>query len=297
MKKILFLTFVFILFSVGNAQVELDITKSDLSKDVCLTTDMGEIIFRLSDETPKHRNNFIKLVNKGFYDGLAFHRVIEHFLVQTGNPRTRATPKVIPEVPYTLPAETNPNLFHKRGAINAARMGDDTNPSQASSGTQFTIIQGKTYTDSTLAVAEKRINTWLAYNRIINHPEHKPNFEKYATLLEQSDSLKASVNDKNQDVLKEIENELVRLKAQLDSLTKIEVATTTGYSYPQSHREVYKTFGGAAHLDQNYTVFGEVVKGMDIVDRIAAVATDEADKPLKDVRILTAKMIDRKSYD
>jgi len=168
MKIALSLVFVFLFFSMSNAQIEPGVLKSDLSKDVCLTTDMGEIVFRLSDETPKHRTNFIKLVNQGFYDSISFHRVIENFLVQTGDPETRPTPKTLPEDPYTLPAEPHPSLFHKRGAINAARMGDDTNPSQASSGTQFTIIQGKTYTDSTLAVAEKRINNWLAYNKIID---------------------------------------------------------------------------------------------------------------------------------
>jgi len=251
---IIIVCFIFV-FSACDKEIEKGVMKSDLSKDVELITDYGTIILRLSDETPKHRNNFIKLVNQKAYDGVSFHRVINNFLIQTGDmgPDTSG-------LSYMIDAEFRPNLLHKRGAVNAARMGDDENPGRSSDGTQFTIIQGNTYNDSTLAIAEKRINTWLAYNKVINKPEHKSDLDK------------------------------------LDSLTNIELMTMDHYSFPEAHREIYKTLGGAAHLDQNYTVFGEVVKGMKIVDSIAGVETDSQDKPINDVRIISARMIKRKSY-
>lgn len=251
---IIIVCFIFV-FSACDKEIEKGVMKSDLSKDVELITDYGTIILRLSDETPKHRNNFIKLVNQKVYDGVSFHRVINNFLIQTGDmgPDTSG-------LSYMIDAEFRPNLLHKRGAVNAARMGDDENPGRSSDGTQFTIIQGNTYNDSTLAIAEKRINTWLAYNKVINKPEHKSDLDK------------------------------------LDSLTNIELMTMDHYSFPEAHREIYKTLGGAAHLDQNYTVFGEVVKGMNIVDSIAGVETDSQDKPINDVRIISARMIKRKSY-
>mgnify|MGYP001766591712 CR=1 FL=1 len=251
---IIIVCFIFV-FSACDKEIEKGVMKSDLSKDVELITDYGTIILRLSDETPKHRNNFIKLVNQKVYDGVSFHRVINNFLIQTGDIGQDTS-----GLSYMIDAEFRSDLFHKRGAVNAARMGDDQNPERSSDGTQFTIIQGNTYNDSTLAIAEKRINTWLAYNKVINKPEHESDLDK------------------------------------LDSLTNIELMTMDHYSFPEAHREIYKTLGGAAHLDQNYTVFGEVVKGMNIVDSIAGVETDSQDKPINDVRIISARMIKRKSY-
>ncbi|MFT5735810.1 MAG: cyclophilin family peptidyl-prolyl cis-trans isomerase [Maribacter sp.] len=284
--------FAVVLFSACDTEVEKGVMKSDLSKDVSLTTELGEIVFRLSDKTLKHRNNFIKLVNPGFYDSISFHRVIENFLVQTGNPETRATPTIVAETPYTLPAEIDASLFHKRGAVNAARMGDDANPKQESSGTQFTIIQGRTYTDSTLAVAEKRINNWLAYNALSNNPKHKTYFKTYTELLLKIDTL----NSSDKALAEVLEFSYKEMKSRLDSLAKLATSTITPYAYPQAHRAAYKTNGGAAHLDQNYVIFGEVIKGIDVVDRIAAVQTDSLDKPISDVLILYTKMIERTLY-
>lgn len=288
--------FIVVLFSACDTEVEKGVIKSDLSKDVSLTTELGEIVFRLSDKTPRHRNNFIKLVKQGFYDSIAFHRVIENSLVQTGNSETRATPSIVPETPYTLPAEIDANLFHKRGAINAARMGDDSNPKQKSSGTQFTIIQGRVYTDSSLVIAEKRINNWLAYNTLINNPKYKTYFETYSDLVLQKDSLNFSENEEDKLLAKVLELAFKEMKSKLDSFTKLIASNTTPYTYPEAHRNMYKTNGGAPHLNQNYVVFGEVVKGMDVVDRIAAAQTDSLDKPISNVRILYTKMIERPLY-
>ncbi|HSH19050.1 MAG TPA: peptidylprolyl isomerase [Draconibacterium sp.] len=138
------------------------------------STEFGNIIVRLSDETPKHRNNFIKLVNQHFYDSLLFHRVIDHFVIQTGDPDSKIAETAQPlgdsDLPYTVPAEFSQNLFHKRGALNTAR---DDNPERASSSTQFTFIQGKIYTDIMIMIAEKRINNWLAYKLVIRQPENQ----------------------------------------------------------------------------------------------------------------------------
>ena len=265
-----------------NPIIEQGVRKNDLKKDIEFCTEYGTIILRLSDETPIHRNNFIKLVNQHFYDSLLFHRVINHFVIQTGDPDSKLAKTGEPlgesDIPYTIPAEFNPNLFHKRGALNAAR---DDNPERASSSTQFTFVQGRVYTDSLLEIAEKRINNWLAFNKVIHQPENSylvMKLEEFKKQQTHSDSIKMILE-------------------QLNNLAKIELENTTPYKIPEAHRQIYKTVGGAAHLDQNYTVFGEVVKGMDVVDSIAKVQTDSLDRPLNDVRIISAKLIKRKNYN
>ncbi len=244
-----------------------------------LVTDFGTVVFRLSDETPLHRNNFIRLVKQGFYDGLLFHRVINDFLLQTGDPdsRTSAPGDVVgaTDLPYTIPPEFTPNLFHKRGAINAAR---SDNPERASSSTQFTIIQGRLYNDSTLAVAEGRINGWLQDNRMVNNPQ----YQELVTLLRQLEEEMPGSDS------------LANVQERKEALTTRLRQDTPRYTIPADHRETYKTIGGAAHLDQNYTVFGEVISGMEVVDRIAAVPTDGRDRPLEDVRIITARLVSRR---
>ena len=281
-----FLLFIVIISVFGcDSEIEEGVMKSDLSKNVEMVTDFGTIVMRLSDETPKHRNNFIKLVNQKFFDSLLFHRVIENFIIQTGDPESKLNNSEkelgTSDLPYKIPAEINNKLFHKRGALNAAREGDNSNPEQASSSTQFTIVQGRVFNDSTLDHALSRVNNWLAYNKIIHSHEHKSKFEELQNIIKnynQADSL-----------------QYMSIKKDFDSLTELEVKTMKPYKYPEAHRTVYKTLGGAAHLDQNYTVFGEVVKGMEVVDSIAAVATNGS-RPINDVRIITARLIKRKEY-
>lgn len=262
------------------------VRKRDIKRDIELVTNKGSIIFRLYDNTPQHRNNFLKLVNQSYYDSVIFHRVINNFLIQTGDPDSkRANSEAVlgnGELPYMIPAEINPENFHKRGAVNAARTGDLENPEQASSSTQFTFIQRKPLSDSLINVGERRINYYKAYNRVVRNPANKK-----------------LVNRLRQLINSETKNDSISvLESKLNELAKVEQAQMVPYRIPEAHRQVYKTIGGTPHLDQNYTVFGEVIKGMDTIDRIATVETRKKDdRPLKDVRILKVKLIKRKNYD
>lgn len=239
-------------------------------QDVELLTQRGTIVLRLSDDTPKHRDNFTRLVNLHQLDSLNFYRIIQTFLIQTG--------KDLPsEFPALVEPEFRPNLFHKRGALNGAREGDDYNPTQSSAALHFTIITGKVQTDSMLDKAEKRINRGIAYNKVIRDPKNADLFARLKAHLE------AGSNPL----------ELKEIQAELEALTQKELSTMTMYRIPESQRKIYKTKGGAPHLDQNYTVFGEVVRGMDVVESIAAAKTGEYDKPLQDILILKARMIKR----
>jgi cyclophilin family peptidyl-prolyl cis-trans isomerase len=214
-------------------QPDIKITKKDRKKDIEMVTTEGSIILRLSDSTPIHRDNFLKLIKSGFYNGVSFHRVMAQFMIQAGDPKTKGDSLLKLEKSkdtlYTLPAEFRLGLFHKRGALAAARTPDEVNPLKASSGNQFYIVQGRKFTDL--------------------------------------------------------------------SLDSVETNRLKGRKIPSSYREVYKTIGGAPHLDQNYTVFGEVVSGMEIVDKIASTPTSGrigGDKPIKDIKIIETKLVSRK---
>jgi peptidyl-prolyl cis-trans isomerase B (cyclophilin B) len=224
----------FLLTAPGQAigQEAVELKKKDRKKDVLMVTTKGNITLRLSDSTPLHRDNFLKLVKLHYYDSITFHRIIRQFMIQAGDPKTKSPfpGKVQGEGDpgYTIPAEFRPGLFHKRGALAAARKGDDVNPEKASSGSQFYIVQGRQFTDT--------------------------------------------------------------------GLDSVETFRLNGRKIPEGHRTVYKTIGGAPHLDQGYTVFGEVVSGLEIVDLIASVPTSGksgGDKPLEDIRIVEMKLIRR----
>lgn len=239
---------------------------------ILIKTTMGDIKLKLYDNTPIHRDNFILLINNNFYDGIAFHRIIKNFMIQAGDHDSRINSgQSFPDSlrTYTIPAEFNKLNFHKKGALAAAREGNDINPSMRSSGTQFYIVQGIKYNDDELDLAEKRINSNIKqalFNRLIK---------------ETADSSKLSGNNLSDAEIQE------RASIKMfDYLT-----TNKDYKIPEDQRQVYKTIGGVPRLDGTYTVFGEVIDGLDVVDRIASVQTDSNDKPINDVRIIKIKII------
>jgi peptidylprolyl isomerase len=239
---------------------------------ISIVTTLGEIKLKLFDGTPLHRDNFIKLVNKGFYDGISFHRVIKDFMIQAGDPLTKSTPATgVPDSlkTYTIPAEFNNQYFHKRGALAAARQGNDVNPEMRSSGTQFYIVQGVKYTDDELNIAEQRINSnkkQVLFNKLIK---------------ETADSVRLSGKILSDGEIQEIAS--VKMFQYLTN--------NKDYKLSEEQRKIYKETGGTPRLDGSYTVFGEVTEGIDIVDKIAAVPTDSNDKPVTDIKIIKIKII------
>ncbi len=219
-KKICFIV-VFLSFLFGANAQKIDKQRGNTDKVyyVKIETTYGDIVVKLYNETPKHRDNFLKLVKEGTYDGVLFHRVIQNFMIQGGDPNSRNAKKGEMlgngELGYTLPAEFVPSLYHKKGALAAARQADQVNPEKRSSSCQFYIVQGE--------------------------------------------------------------------KWDAEKLKRVE--TSMGKSFTKEQAEVYATLGGTPFLDGDYTVFGEVVEGLEVVDKIAAVACGPMNRPLEDVKM------------
>lgn len=238
---------------------------------VDITTSLGDIKVLLYGDTPKHRDNFVKLVNEGFYNGVLFHRVINEFMIQAGDPESKNAPagKMLGsgDPGYTLEAEfVYPKHFHKRGALAAARTGDDMNPERRSSGSQFYIVTGKAYNESQLAQMEKQMAMMQKqeiFNKLVE--EHR-------------DSVMAMRRNRDQAGLQKLQEELV-------AITEQKAAENPAKMTPEQ-RQAYSTIGGTPHLDGSYTVFGEVIEGMDVVDKIQNVETGAADRPVEDVKII-----------
>ncbi len=192
MKSTAIFIFGFILLSLFGCDKE-NVKKSDFLKDVEMITDYGSIIIRLSDETPMHRANFIKLVNEKFYDSIAFHRVIENFVIQGGNPTTKPSKAYDgngdPKLSYTIDSEIRPDLFHKRGSLGAARTGHISNRNRLSSGFQFYIVQRGPRVDSTLNIDLERVNKQIAFNTVINNPPISSDIDTYINLKEKLELL------------------------------------------------------------------------------------------------------------
>lgn len=226
MKKF-FATLVLCLAAIG-IQAQTD----NIRHEIEMVTDSGKIVIALYNETPQHRDNFLKNVKEGVYDGQLFHRVIKDFMIQAGDPASKTATKGQmlgdSDDKYSVPAEiVYPKLFHKRGAVAAARESDDVNPQRASSATQFYIVWGRKFSDNQLAWAQERI-------------------DKYT-------------------------NGQIKITPEIGN--------------------IYKTVGGTPHLDGSYTVFGEVLEGLDIVERIQTATTDDNDRPINDIRIVKATVI------
>ena len=250
----------------------------DTQQKVKVETTLGDVVIKLYNETPNHRDNFLKLVEQGTYEGTLFHRVIKDFMIQAGDPDSKDAPagKSLGsgDVGYTIPAEiVYPELFHKKGALSAARQGDQVNPEKASSGCQFYIVTGNVYTEESIIGLENQMN---------ESKVHKI-FEELAR-KHMKDIYKLR---KDQD-----EEGLMNLQEQLIEQAETEAAAQPQFSFTPEQIQAYTTVGGTPHLDQEYTVFGEVVEGIEIVDQIQEVETDRNDRPNADVRILKMSIID-----
>ncbi len=232
MKKIISISILLLIVGITSVGAQSKKTKNPEAKSineketfVLIKTSLGDLKIKLYNETPLHRDNFIKLVKEGYLNQTLFHRVIKGFMIQGGDPDSKTATKGQmlgnggPD--YTIPAEFVASKFHKKGALSAARTGDNVNPEKASSGSQFYVVQGKTYTDSELTQYEQRLG------------------EKFTT----------------------------------------------------AERDAYKTLGGTPHLDGSYTVFGELVEGFDVLDKIAAVACDRNNRPQEDVVMISLEII------
>ncbi len=218
MKKLSFLAIFLLSVAFGFSQTNYSQYIDDTTHTyVLIETNYGNMVVKLYNETPLHRDNFVKLVREGFYDGLLFHRVINNFMIQGGDPNSKDAPAGVQlgdgNLGYTIPAEFNPALFHKKGALAAARMGDNVNPKKESSSCQFYLVQGQVWNDQVLNMFRQQY----------------------------------------------------------------------GKNITEEQAEVYKTVGGTPHLDGDYTVFGETVEGIEVIDKIAAVKTGAMDRPLENV--------------
>ena len=252
---------------------------TDMEKrtQVKIETTMGDITVELYNETPLHRDNFIKLAKEGVYDSTLFHRVIRQFMIQAGDPDSKTAADTAHlgsgDVGYTIPAEFVPKFFHKKGALAAARMGDDVNPERASSGCQFYIVTGRKFRESQLLdMAGQKNNARM--DTIFNQLARKHMKEIY----------KLRKNN-DQDALLELQDSL---EAQAYALYKEEEP----FMFTPEQLSAYATIGGAPHLDGAYTVFGQVVSGMETVEKIEGTKTGKADRPVENVRILKMSVVE-----
>ena len=243
---------------------------------VKLETTYGNIVVELYNETPQHRDNFIKLVKEGYYDGVLFHRVIKDFMIQTGdgNSRTAGPDATLGDGDpgYTIEAEfVYPQYFHKRGALAAARTGDQVNPERRSSGSQFYIVTGKVYSSDELKMMTQRLTEM----------KKQDIFRRLA--MENQAKIQQLQAAQDNDGMMALQNEIIQQ-------TEAEAAKSA-FHMTDEQLNAYTSIGGTPHLDGQYTVFGEVIEGMDVVDKIQNVTTGRMDRPVEDVKIIKASIL------
>ena len=240
-----------------------------------ISTTLGDIVVRLYDETPLHRDNFLKLATTGYYDNVLFHRVIKDFMIQGGDPNSK---EAVPGAQYgtggpdyTIEAEIKPELIHKRGALAAARQGDEVNPERRSSGSQFYIVWGQVYNQGQIGQLAKQMDM-QAQQAIFNQ-----------LVAEHRSEIMQLRRDRNQEGLMELQNDL-----QAQTYAKFQSMPNKGLTDAQ--KEAYTTVGGTPHLDGQYTVFGEVIEGLDVVEKIQSTKTQRGDRPCEDIKILKTEV-------
>lgn len=258
-------------FLTGFAQNKKEKMENQKETMLLIQTDLGDIKIKLYNETPQHRDNFIKLAKEGFYDGTLFHRVIKDFMIQGGDPDSRKAAKGqmlgSGDTGYTVPAEfVYPQLFHKKGALSAARQGDEVNPKKASSGCQFYIVTGKKYSEGQILNMEHQMN-------------HGKVEQIFSDLVSKNAAkIKKLRMDRDKDGLYELQEELI-------AEAKTIADTMPDFKFTPEQVKAYTTVGGTPHLDNQYTVFGEVVEGMEVVDSIQKVKTNRSDRPEEDIKM------------
>lgn len=258
MKK---LTYLFAIVLLASCATDKDYV-------VTIKTRHGDMKAILYDETPKHKENFLKLAKDGFYDSVLFHRVIKEFMIQAGDPNSKgaqAGARLGSGGPgYTVPAEFSDKLMHEKGALSAARQPDNVNPNKESSGSQFYIVQGKVYSSTELTVDMNKLG--MAAQQMMMQPGN--------------DSLKqVLMNIYQTEGGNAYGAKLVELQELISSIMGVEVSGNMS----SDRISAYTTVGGAPHLDDQYTVFGKVIEGLEVIDKIADEATDRADRPTNDV--------------
>ena len=276
MKVKLFFTIIALSFLLQIKAQNKDEMKMYDEKDALVEfkTSLGDITVELYNDTPLHRDNFLKLVNDGTYDGVLFHRVIDNFMIQTGDPNSKeAKPGEqlgAGDLGYTIEAEIRyPKHFHKKGALAAARTGDNVNPEYRSSASQFYIVTGREVNERQLEGMQMQ-----------KHQEAlQKEFRKL--VMENQDSIAALQKNADREGLEALRQKLIKETEEKVDLTPL----------PDNLKTEYISNGGTPHLDGTYTVFGEVVKGMDVVEKIEKTETDTSDRPVEDIRIISAKVI------
>ncbi|MFZ5552981.1 MAG: peptidylprolyl isomerase [Bacteroidota bacterium] len=250
--------------------------KNNPEKDVYVSieTPYGTMKAVLYNDTPIHRENFVKNIKEKVYDNLLFHRVINEFMIQGGDPDSKNAKEgaVLGNggLGYTIPAEFTPAHFHKKGALAAARTPDQVNPEKESSSSQFYVVQGKVYPDNVLTMMEERMNA-TTKNQIFNELLMKPEYSGQMAIV------KEAVGKKDNAAIQKVYTEMEKdINTELDKRGK--------FTFSKEQRDTYTTVGGAPHLDGNYTVFGEVVEGLNIIDSIAKVEVDGNSRPKKDIK-------------
>lgn len=266
MKKSITLFSFFILLALSSCGPQEDI--------ITIKTSYGEMVAILYDETPKHKENFLKLVDQKYYDSTLFHRVIQGFMIQGGDPDSK---KAQPGQPlgqggpdYTVPAEINPKLYHEKGAIAAARLGDQQNPEKASSGSQFYIVQGTPISEVQMKTDQQKLQR--AIQQMYQTGQYKPMFDSLEMIYKMGD-------------MEYYQQEINRLVPRIEKAT----GTVLSIDVPADKLEKYTKVGGVPFLDGGYTVFGQVIKGLDVLDKIAAVEKGYGDRPAEDVRMTITK--------
>jgi cyclophilin family peptidyl-prolyl cis-trans isomerase len=250
---------------------------------VTIKTKYGEMAAILYDETPKHKENFLKLVRQNYYDSLLFHRVIEGFMIQGGDPDSKNSThdqRLGNGGPgYTIPAEFNPKFFHEKGALSAARLGDAMNPEKASSGSQFYIVQGTVQSEAKITLDQEKYGR--ALQQFFQKPENKIYYDSINTFFQTGDQ-------------QGYEAYIVNLKPVIEKQLGLSVDRDVSSELVKT----YTTVGGTPQLDGEYTVFGKVIKGLEVIDKIAAQPKDPNDRPLEDVRMqITVEEMPRRKIE